>query len=95
MSRRRQYDVYATSLRLRIDVETTLLSNGMELYKTINSVKTVFQEIWAMVQSGYHVEQGFGEHSFRILHFIYNAYRIKDYFSLIPRMFFRINRTIS
>ena len=74
-----RFDDNATSVRLHIDFVSTLkrlyLSKGMQLYKTINSVKTIFQEIWAMVQSSYHVENGFGEHSFRILHFIYNAYQ--------------------
>ena len=64
---------------LHIDFLWTLkrlfLSEGMQLYKTINSVKTIFQEIWAMVQSSYHVEKGFGKHSFLILHFTYNAYQ--------------------
>ena len=73
------FDDNATSVLLHIDFVSTLkrlcLSKGMQLYKTINSVKTIFQEIWAMVQSSYHVENGFGEHSFRILHFIYNAYQ--------------------
>ena len=74
-----RFDDNTTSLLLHIDFASTLkrlcLSKGMQLYKAINSVKTIFQEIWAMVQSSYHVENGFGEHSFRILHFIYNAYQ--------------------
>ena len=74
-----RFDNNTTSVRLHIDFVSTLkrlrLSKGMQLYKTINSVKTIFQEIWAMVQSSYHVENGFGEHSFRILHFIYNTYQ--------------------
>ena len=68
-----------TLMLLHIDFVSTLkrlrLSKGMQLYKTINSVKTIFQEIWTMVQSSYLVENGFGEHSFRFLHFIYNAYQ--------------------
>ena len=74
-----RFDDSTMSMLLHIDFVSTLkrlcLSNGMQLHKTINSVKTIFQEMWAMVPSSYHVEHGFGEHSFRILHFIYNAYQ--------------------
>ena len=74
-----RFDDNTTSMLLHIDFVSTLkrlcLSKGMQLYKTINSFETIFQEIWAMVRSSYHVENGFGEHSFRILQFIYNAYQ--------------------
>ena len=74
-----RFDDKTTSMLLHIDFVSTLkrlcLSKGMQLYKTISSVKTIFQEIWAMVQGSYHVENGFGKQSFRILHFIYNAYK--------------------
>ena len=57
----RRFDDYAKSMRFHTDFLSTLkwlcLSTGMQLYKTINSVKSIFLGFWAMVQSSYHVKK--------------------------------------
>ena len=57
----RRFDDNTTSMQLHTDFLSTLKrlcqSTGMQLYKTINSVKSIFLGFWAMVQSSYHVKK--------------------------------------
>ena len=66
---RQRYDVYATSYRLRIDVETTLSVSGDATFKTISSVKIIFLGFSAMMPNSYAVRKVLEYHLFRILHF--------------------------
>ena len=56
----RCFDDDTTSMWLHADFLSTLkrlcLSKGMQLYKTINSVKSIFLGFWAMIQSSYHAK---------------------------------------
>ena len=55
----RRFDDDTRSMQLHIDFVSTkkqlCLSKGMQLYKAINSVKSVFLGFWAMVLSSYTV----------------------------------------
>ena len=82
----RRFDDDTTSMRLHTDFLSTLkrfcLSKRMQLYKTINSVKSIFPGFWAMVQSSYYVK--------KVLAYTYFVFCIlyitlfKECFSLIP-----------
>ena len=56
----RHFDHDTTSMQLRIYFVLTLkqlcLSKAMQLYKAINSFKSIFLGFWAMLQSSYTVE---------------------------------------
>ena len=54
---RRRYDVYTTSRRLCKKLKRFCLPYGMQLYKTTNSVKSIFLGFSAMVPNSYHVEK--------------------------------------
>ena len=80
----RRFDDNTTSMQLHTDFLSTLKrlcqSTGMQLYKTINSVKSIFLGFWAMVQSSYHVKK------FRRTPISYSAFcktLFKECFSLI------------
>ena len=74
MSFRRWYDIYTTSYRLLVDVELTLSVSGMQLYKTINSVKSIFLPFSAVVPNSYHVVK-VSENTYFVFCILYNAFQ--------------------
>ena len=66
----RRFEEGTTSTRLYMDFVSTLkrlcLSKEMQLYKTINSVKSIFLVFFEQLPC----RKGFGEQLFRILHFV-------------------------
>ena len=54
--------------------DSLCLSEGMQLYKTINSVKSIFLGFWAMVQTSYHVKTIL-EYTYFVFCILYNAFQ--------------------
>ena len=52
----------------------TFLSRGMQLYKTITSVKSIFLGFSAMVPNSYHAEKVL-EHIYFIFYILYNTFQ--------------------
>ena len=81
----RCFDNNTMSMWLHIDFISTLkqlcLFKGMQLYKTINSVKSIFRGFWVMVQSSYSVVEKVLENTYFVFCILYNAFN--DCFSLI------------
>ena len=76
-------DVFSTTIRRLCDFTQTsyrrwndslCLSKGMQLYKTINSVKSIFLGFWAMVLSNYHVKTIL-EYTYFAFCILYNAFQ--------------------
>ena len=78
----RRFSDDTRSIRLHIDFASTLkrlcLSKGMQLYKTINSVKSIFLGFSAMVPNSYDVQK-VSENTY----FVFYILPFKDCFSLI------------
>ena len=74
----RCFDDDMTSIQLHIDSVSPLkrlcLSQGMQLYKTINSVKSIFLGFSAMVPKSYHVEKVL-ENTYFVFYILYNAFQ--------------------
>ena len=74
----RCFDDDTRSIRLHIDFAWTLkglfLSKGMQLYKTINSVKSIFLGFSAMVPNNYDVEKVL-ENTYFVFYILYNAFQ--------------------
>ena len=74
----RRFDDDTTSMRFHTDFLSTLkrlyMSKGMQLYKTINSVKSIFLGFWAMVQSSYHVKSVL-VYTYFVFCILYNAFQ--------------------
>ena len=78
MDTSRRFDDDTRSIRLHIDFAWTLkglfLSKGMQLYKTINSVKSIFLGFSAMVPNNYDVEKVL-ENTYFVFYILYNAFQ--------------------
>ena len=74
----RRFDDDTTSMRLYTDFLSTLkrlcLSNAMQLYKTINSVKSIFQGFGTMLQSSYPVKKVLA-YTYFVFCILYNAFQ--------------------
>ena len=74
----RRFDDGTTSMQLQTDLLLTLkllcMSKGMQVYKTINSVKSNFLGFWAMVQSMDHVKKVFA-YTYFVFRNLYNAFQ--------------------
>ena len=74
----RLFDDDTRSIRLHIDLAWMLkglfLSKGMQLYKTINSVKSIFLGFSAMVPNNYDVEKVL-ENTYFVFYILYNAFQ--------------------
>ena len=85
----RRFDDDTTSMRFHTDFLSTLkrlcMSKGLQLYKTINSVKSIFLGFWAMVQSkGTYIPNGWIFSSFLVMVTVDNGCFWLRNFLLIP-----------